>query len=72
MRFRQDAGLFSNAVGDIARAGGMKQLAKGTGITREGLHEALGERGSPSFATVVKVMHAFGLQFNVGARPVQC
>ena len=67
----QDAGLFANAVGDIARARGMMQLAKGTGITREGLHEALGEQGNPSFATVVKVMHALGLQFNVGARPVQ-
>ncbi len=46
-------------------------LLKGTGITREGLHEALGEQGNPSFATDVKVMHALGLQFNLGARPVQ-
>ncbi len=67
----QDAGLFADAVGDIARARGMMQLAKGTGITREGLYKALGEQGNPSFATVVKVMHALGLQFNVGARPVQ-
>ncbi len=49
----------------------MMQLAKGTGITREGLYKALGEQGNPSFATVVKVMHALGLQFNVGVRPTQ-
>ncbi|WP_420852635.1 DNA-binding protein [Rhodoferax antarcticus] len=36
-----------------------------------GLYKALGEQGNPSFATVIKVMHALGLQFNVGARPVQ-
>jgi probable addiction module antidote protein len=42
-----------------------------TGITREGLYKALGEQGNPSFATVVKVMCALGLQFNVGVRTVQ-
>ena len=67
----EDAALFTKAGGDIARARGMMQLAKGTGITREGLYKALGEQGNPSFATVVKVMHALGLQFNVGVRPTQ-
>ena len=67
----EDAALFAKALGDIARARGMMQLARDTGITREGLYKALGEQGNPSFATVVKVMHALGLQFNVGARPVQ-
>ena len=47
------------------------QLARDTGITSEGLYKALGEQGNPSFATVVKVMHALGLKFNVGARSVQ-
>lgn len=65
------AALFTKAVGDIARARGMMQLARGTGITREGLYKALGEQGNPSFATVVKVLHALGLQFNVGTRLVQ-
>lgn len=54
----EDAALFTKAVGDIARARGMMQLARDTGITREGLYKALGEQGNPSFATVVKVMHA--------------
>ena len=67
----EDAASFAKAVGDIARARGMMQLARDTGITREGLYKALGEQGNPSFATVVKVMHALGLQFNVGARSAE-
>lgn len=67
----EDAALFTKAVGDIARARGMMQLARDTGLTREGLYKALGEQGNPSFATVVKVMHALGLQFHVGARQAQ-
>ena len=67
----KDAALFAKAAGDIARARGMVQLARDTGLAREGLCKALGNQGSPSFATVMKVMHALGLQFNVGARPVQ-
>lgn len=46
----------------------MMQLARDTGLTRERLYKALGEQANPSFATVVKVMHAPGLPFQVGAR----
>ena len=46
-------------------------LARDTGIIREGPYKALGEQGNPSFATVVKVMHALGLQFNVSVRSAQ-
>lgn len=60
-----DAAVFSKALGDIARARGMMQLAKDTGLTREGLYKALGEKGNPSFATVMKVMHALGLQISI-------
>ena len=67
----EDAALFTKAVGDIARARGMMQLARDTGITREGRYQALGEQGNPSFATVIKVMHALGLKFNVRARSVR-
>ena len=67
----EDAALFAKAIGDIARARGMAQLARDTGLTREGLYKALGDQGNPSFATVVKVMRALGLQFNVGMRSVQ-
>lgn len=60
-----DAAVFAKALGDIARARGMMQLAKDTGLTREGLYKALGEKGNPSFATAMKVMHALGLQINI-------
>ena len=60
-----DAAVFSKALGDIARARGMMQLAKDTGLTREGLYKALGEKGNPSFATVMKVMHALGLNIQI-------
>lgn len=60
-----DAALFAKALGDIARARGMMQLARDTGLTREGLYKALGEQGNPSFATVLKVLHALGLHIHV-------
>ncbi|WP_229769699.1 addiction module antidote protein [Parafannyhessea umbonata] len=44
--------LVSAALGDIARARGMSQLAKETGITRDGLYKALSPTGNPSFATI--------------------
>jgi len=61
-----DAAVFAKALGDIARARGMMQLAKDTGLTREGLYKSLGEQGNPSLSTVMKVMHALGLQLHVG------
>lgn len=59
-----DAAVFAKALGDVARARGMMQLAKDTDLTREGLYKALGEKSKPSFATVMKVMHALSLQIN--------
>lgn len=44
----------------------MMQLGKDTDLTREGLHESLGELGNPSLCTVMKVMHALGLQMRLG------
>lgn len=61
-----DAALFTKALGDIARARGMMQLAKDTGLTREGLYKSLSDQGNPSLSTVMKVMHALGLQMNIG------
>ncbi|MGL5117582.1 MAG: addiction module antidote protein [Beijerinckiaceae bacterium] len=60
-----DAALFSKALGDIARARGMMQLARDTGLTREGLYKALGDQGNPSLSTVLKVLHALGLHIHV-------
>lgn len=62
-----DASVIAAALGDIARAKGMTQLAKETGITRDGLYKALSPTGNPSFDTVQKVIKAFGLKFDVAA-----
>ena len=54
--------LIVAALGDIARAHGMMQLARETGLTREGLYNALSPDGNPSFAMVMKVCKALGLK----------
>ena len=57
-----DAAFIAAALGDIARAKGMSQLAKVTGLGRESLYKALSGEGNPSFGTILKVMHALGLK----------
>jgi probable addiction module antidote protein len=57
-----DAAYIAAALGDIARARGMAQMAKDTGISREGLYKALSADGNPSLATVLKVVKALGLK----------
>ncbi|MFT4247647.1 MAG: putative addiction module antidote protein [Pseudomonas sp.] len=57
-----DAAFIAAALGDVARARGMTQLAKATGMGREGLYKALSGEGNPSFGTILKVMHALGLK----------
>ena len=59
-----DGSLIRAALGDIARARGMAQLARDTGLTREGLYKALSKDGNPEFSTVVKVIHALGLKLH--------
>ncbi len=58
----EDPSLIARALGNIARARNMSQLARDTGLTREGLYKALSETGNPSFATVLKVAQAMGLR----------
>ncbi|MDR5780200.1 putative addiction module antidote protein [Caballeronia sp. LZ065] len=60
-----DPAFIAHASGVVARARGMALLARDTGITREGLYEALSEDGNPSFGTIVKVVRALGLQLHV-------
>ena len=57
-----DAAFIAAALGDIARARGMTQLARDTGLGRESLYKALSGEGNPSFATILKVMHALGIE----------
>lgn len=57
-----DPAFIAAALGNIARAHGMVQLAKETGLTREGLYKALSAGGNPSLGTVLKVLKALGLK----------
>ena len=57
-----DAQYVSHAVGVVARAKGMKQLAQSAGLSRESLYRALSDEGNPEFATVLKVINALGLK----------
>ena len=59
-----DSAMIVLALGDIARARGMMQLARDTGLTREGLYKALSPDGNPSFASVMKVCKALGLKLS--------
>jgi len=65
-----DAVLVVAALGDIARAKGMTQIARDAGLGRESLYKALSTTGNPEFATVLKVVRALGLQFHVEAAHV--
>jgi probable addiction module antidote protein len=59
-----DPALVTAALGDIARAKGMTQIARETGLGRENLYKALSPEGNPEFATVLKVVRALGLKLH--------
>jgi len=59
-----DPALVAAALGDIARAKGMTQVARDTGLGRESLYKALSASGNPEFATVMKVIAALGLKLH--------
>ena len=61
----QDGALLAAALGDIARARGMTEIAKATGITREALYKALRPDSAPRFDTVNRVCAALGLRLVV-------
>ena len=56
--------LVAAALGDIARARGMTQLARETGLGRESLYKALSQSGNPEFSTILKVIEALGLRLH--------
>ncbi|MFO1269765.1 MAG: addiction module antidote protein [Rubrivivax sp.] len=58
-----DHDLLLLALGDIARAKGMSQIAKDTGLGRESLYKALAPGAKPRFETVLKVAKALGVKF---------
>jgi probable addiction module antidote protein len=59
-----DPNLVTAALGDIARAKGMTQVAREAGLGRESLYKALSPSGNPEFATILKVVAALGLQLH--------
>ena len=59
----------TDALGVVARARGMSQLAEETGLTRQALYEALSGDGNPECATVLKVIRALGLRLHPEPAP---
>ena len=67
-----DPDLLVAALGDVARARGMTQIAKESGLTREALYRSLRSGASPRFDTVASVLRALGLRLNVApSEPLQ-
>jgi probable addiction module antidote protein len=62
-----DPDLLKAALGDIARAKGMTEIAQAAGLGRANLYKALSPEGNPEFATVAKVLKALGLRLSVAA-----
>lgn len=62
-----DPALIKAALGDVARARGMSQLAKESGLSREALYKAFGESGNPTLETLSAVMTSLGLKLSVRA-----
>jgi probable addiction module antidote protein len=62
-----DPQVIASVLGDIARAKGMANIAKETGLSRESLYRALGDNGNPTLDTLLKVLKAVGL--GLSAKP---
>ncbi|MEW6688524.1 MAG: addiction module antidote protein [Pseudomonadota bacterium] len=62
-----DPALVAAALGDIARAKGMSEVAREAGLGRESLYKALSTDGNPEFSTVLKVVKALGLRLHASA-----
>ena len=60
-----DPAFIAAALGNVARARGIGELAEKTGMTRAGLYKALGKDGNPSFGAVLKVVRAMGLELHI-------
>lgn len=60
-----DPDLLKLALGEIARARGMGEIAKRAGVTREGLYTSLSKKGNPSFKTVGKILNSFDMRLSV-------
>ena len=66
-----DPALGAAALGDIARAKGMTQVARDAGLGRESLYKALSPSGNPEFSTILKVVSALGLRLHAAPAAVR-
>ena len=66
-----DAAFIAKALGDIARAKGMSQVARDAGLSRESLYKALSGERKPGFETILKVISALGLKLHAEAARVE-
>jgi probable addiction module antidote protein len=64
-----DATFVAKALGDIARAKGMTEVARDAGLSRESLYKALSGERSPNFETILKVVEALGIKLHAEAAP---
>jgi probable addiction module antidote protein len=64
---KDDATFIAKALGDIARAKGMTQVARDAGLSRESLYKALSGERSPDFDTILKVVNALGIRLHAEA-----
>jgi probable addiction module antidote protein len=64
----QDVAFISDAIGVVARAKGMKQIAQEAGVSRESLYRALSSAGNPELGTVLKVLASINIKIN--AKPL--
>ena len=60
-----DPGLISAAIGDVAKAKGMSQIARESGLSRETLYRTLSQDGNPELSTLTKVIRAIGMRISV-------
>jgi probable addiction module antidote protein len=63
----EDAGYIAHALGVVARAKGMTQIAKDTGLSREQLYRSFSENGNPTLKTTIAVMKALGIELTAKA-----
>jgi probable addiction module antidote protein len=61
----EDSRVLAAALGDVARARGMAQIARKTGMTREALYRSLSSEGNPELATLSKVLRALGMRLAI-------
>ncbi|MGE3871489.1 MAG: addiction module antidote protein [Parvibaculaceae bacterium] len=62
----EDAGYIAHALGVVARAKGMTQIAKETGLSREQLYRSFSKNGNPTLKTTIAVMKALGMELSAG------